>query len=193
MKLRDLEYILTIAEMKSFVKAAEHCNVSQSTLSIQLKKVEEYLGVQIFERSNKNVMLTRVGEDICTCARIMLQESQKIKMISKKNKDPLAGDFYFGSYPTMGPYIFPKLISIFFAHFPKTKVYFIEEKAEVLADKLEEGIVDCALIGLPIEKKNMTSVELFWEPYYLAVPICHPLAKKKSIVMGILKMRPYCY
>lgn len=190
MKLRDLEYIVAIDQHKNFAKAADLCNVSQSTLSIQVKKVEEYLGVQIFERTNKKVMTTKIGQDICVSGKKIILESQRIKQISKAHIDPYARDLLLGTIPTLAPYLIPQLIAPMKQEMPNLKVYFTEEKAGRLESKLENGEVDCALLGLPTDIPNFICEELFWEPYYLAVPANHPLSTKKEIETGEIAKEP---
>lgn len=181
MNLRDLQYLAVIAEEKNFGRAALRCNVSQSTLSIQIKKLEEYLGVQLFERDNKHVMLTAAGEKIHARAQSILQQSDEIRQIAKETRDPLAGDISLGAFPTLAPYLFPLCLGAIKKTLPKIKLHLIEEKTGVLLDMLAQGKLDCALIAAPVTQQGIRSIPLFHEPFYVALPASHPLAGKKSI------------
>lgn len=186
MNLRDFEYIVRISELGSFAKAADACHVSQSTLSIQVKKLEEYLGVQLFERTNKHVMLTPEGAKICEAAKASLREASNIRQIAADAKDPAAGELYLGAFPTLAPYLFPRMVEKLKGTFPKLKLMLVEEKTDTLLEKLREGAIDCALIALPVEDDALEHIELFFEPFFLAVPEGHELAKKTSAKNAML-------
>jgi len=187
MNLRDLEYLVAVADRKHFGKAAEHCHVSQPTLSMQLKKLEEYLGVQLFERTNKHVMITEAGEKIAERARQILRNAEEIKEIGKTAQDCYAGDFRLGAFPTLAPYFLPLAVPKITKKFPKLKLLLIEEKTEQLLDGLKAGSMDAALIALPIKDDDLESAPLFNDPFFLAVPLGHPLAKRKSINQNEIK------
>ncbi len=181
MNLRDLQYIVTVADTGNFGKAAEICNVSQSTLSIQIKKLEEYLGVQLFERSNKKVMLTAIGKDICERTRHILHQAEEIRQLAKSERDPFCGELTLGAFPTLAPYLFPLCSGSIKKNFPKLLMKLVEEKTASLLELLESGRLDCALIAGPVERQGIKSVELFHERFFLAVPKNNPLSKKKKI------------
>lgn len=186
MNLRDLQYLSAIAEEKNFGRAALRCNVSQSTLSIQIKKLEDYLGVQIFERDNKHVMLTAAGQKIYARARSILQQSEEIRQIARDSLDPLAGEASLGAFPTLAPYLFPLCLEALKKNLPRIRLQLIEEKTDVLVDMLKRGKLDFALIAAPVAHQGITGIPLFDEPFYLAVPPKHPLASKKAITDGEL-------
>lgn len=190
MKLRDLHYLVTVAEQLHFGRAAEICHTSQPTLSIQIKKLEEFLGVQLFERSNKQVMLTVIGQEMVAHARVMLAEAEQIKQIAKAAKNPLSGLLKLGAFPTLAPYIFPKIVPAIKDSLPQIELILIEEKTEQLIEKLLKGEIDCALLALPVEHTGLIAQEIFWEAFVLAMPRSHPLAKKTEISLADLAHQP---
>lgn len=181
MNLRDLHYLVTVADELHFGKAAALCNVSQPTLSMQLKKLEETLGVQLFERDNKHVMLTPIGRDIAARARRTLEEANHIRELAKASRDPLAGEIRMGIFPTLAPYILPSLMPRMQEHFTKLNLLLVEEKTPELIERLQAGRIDCALLAMPVAHNEFASAELFDEPFMLAVSAQHKLAKRKSV------------
>jgi LysR family hydrogen peroxide-inducible transcriptional activator len=181
MNLRDMQYLTAVADLQHFGKAAERCHVSQPTLSMQIKKLEESLGVTIFERSNKQLLITSAGEKILPHVRRLLAELEEIKQIAKTAQDPLAGDFTLGAFPTLAPYFLPKILPAIGKALPKLKLWLVEEKTDVLLEKLKKGTLDAALIALPIADESLESQWLCDDDFVLAVPPPHPLAKKRMI------------
>ena len=184
MNIRDLQYLVAVAESLHFGKAAEKCNVSQPTLSMQLKKLEETLGVQLFERTNKNVMLTPIGRDIAARTSHVLKEIDQIRSLARSAKDPLAGEIKLGIFPTLAPYILPTLMPLLREKFPKLNVLLVEEKTPVLVQQLEQGAIDAAILAIPVDSAGLSFEPLFNEPFMLAVPSTHRLAKKKSVSLA---------
>lgn len=184
MNLRDLQYLTAVADLRHFGQAAARCNISQPTLSMQLKKLEETLGVQLFERNNKQVMVTPIGEEIAQHARHILREAQEIKEIAKTAQDPLAGEFRLGAFPTLAPYFLPLAVPAIRKKLPKLKLLLLEEKTEALLERLKAGTLDAALLALPIEKDGLETTLLFNDQFLLAVPLNHPLAKRKTILQN---------
>jgi LysR family hydrogen peroxide-inducible transcriptional activator len=154
---------------------------------MQLKKLEEYLGVQLFERTNKQVMVTPVGEEIVQRARLILREAEEIKAVAKTAQDPYAGDFRLGAFPTLAPYFLPLAVPAIRKKLPKLKLLLVEEKTTQLLDKLKTGALDAALIALPVEEEGLDSAPLFDDPFLLAVPIGHPFAKRKHVNQNDIK------
>ena len=181
MNLRDLQYLAVAADLKHFGKAAVACHTSQPTLSMQLKKLEDTLGVQLFERSNKQVMVTPIGEDIAQRARRILREAEGIKEIAKMAQDPYAGEFRLGAFPTLAPYFLPQAVPAIGKKLPKLKLLLVEEKTEMLLERVRAGTLDAALLALPINDDGLETAALFDDPFLLAVPLNHPLAKNKTI------------
>jgi len=181
MNLRDLQYLVAVTDHRHFGKAARACNTSQPTLSMQLKKLEEYLGVQLFERTNKQVMVTPTGDDIARRARRLLHEAEEIKSVAKMAQDPYAGDLRLGAFPTLAPYFLPLAVPTLRKKLPKLKLLLIEEKTESLVERIKAGTLDAALLALPIEEDGLDTLPLFDDPFMLAVPHNHPLAKRKIV------------
>ncbi len=181
MNLRDLHYLVAVANLSNFSKAAEHCHISQPTLSNQIKKLEETLDITIFERTNKRVMLTPIGAQIVDSARRILREEENIHHIAQLAHDPFSGAFKLGAFPTVATYIFPKLVPHVKQNFEKLKLILVEEKTDMLLDKLRNGALDAAILALPLEDDYFSSVALFEDEFKLAVPTNHPLTKHSSI------------
>lgn len=190
MNLRDLQYLAAVADHRHFGRAAEQCHVSQPTLSMQLKKLEDYLGVQLFERSNKHVMPTPIGEQIAARARLITQAAQEMRDLAKTAQDPYAGDFRLGAFPTLAPYFLPQAAPQIAEALPNLKLWLVEEKTESLLSKLAAGTLDAALIALPFDADGLDSAPLFHDPFFLAVPLSHPFAKRKHITQSELKTQP---
>lgn len=186
MNLRDLEYALSVAEHLSFSRAAEACNTTQSTLSGQVKKLEEELGVALFERTNRKVMLTRDGEKLLEEARGAMQRVHRLKEAAAHLRDPLQGELRLGAFPTLAPYFFPLMVPAMRKRLPQIKPLFVEEKSELLIEQLLRGELDAALLAMPVEEEKLTAMKLFDESFHLAVARDHPLAKKKKICHGDL-------
>lgn len=187
MNLRDLKYIVEVAREGHFARAAEKSFVSQPALSMQIKKLEDELGVQIFERSQKNFLVTKIGAEIIKKAEIILREAEELKNLAKNSKDPFSGEFRIGAFPTLASYFFPQAVSKISKKFPKLKLFLIEEKTEELIKKLQNGEIDAALIAMPLHNDSFDVIKIFEEPFLLAVPKNHALAKKKKIQQKDLK------
>ncbi len=168
MNLRDLKYIAIVAETGNFSKAAELANISQPTLSMQIKKLEEYLGVQIFEREGKNFLITRAGLEIITKAKEILLLENEIKNIAKLYRDDIIKELNIGAFPTLAPYYFPKIIPKINKAFPKIKLFLYEEKTDILIEKLESGKLDIAFLALPINSEKLSYQKIFFEKFLVA-------------------------
>ncbi len=187
MNIRDLKYLIAVAREQHFARAAEKSFVSQPTLSMQIKKLEDELGVQIFERSQKNFLVTAVGKEIIKKAEIILCEAEEIKNIAKNSLDPASGELRVGAFPTLASYFFPNFVGKFSKKFRKLKLLLIEEKTEELLKKLKNGEIDAAFIALPLGDNSFESHKIFSEEFLLAVPKNHELAKKKNVQTKDLK------
>ena len=181
MNLRDLKYFLAVAELRHFGQAAERCHVSQPTLSGQIKKLEDTLGVTLLERTNRRVMLTDVGRRIAASAERILAEEKTIYQIARNAQNPLAGELKIGAFPTLAPYIFPKLVPQVRCELPEVRLILIEEKTETLVVQLRNGELDAALLALPIVDDTFDKELLFDDPFYLAVSREHPLAERTRV------------
>lgn len=181
MNLRDLHYLVAVADLIHFGKAAKACHTSQPTLSMQLKKLEQTLGVILFERNNKRISITPVGQEIVERARKILREAKEIQTIAKALQDPYAGDFRLGAFPTLAPYFFPTAMPLMREELSKLKFILVEEKTDLLLDKLRDGLLDAAFLALPIQDSALETAVLFNDPFLLAVSQIHPLAKTTRI------------
>ena len=181
MNLRDLQYLIAIADLRNFSQAANKCCVSQPTLSNQIRKLEDTLGVMLFERSNKRVMPTETGEQIIALARRVLREVDTMHDVAQSAQDPLAGKFRLGAFPTLSTYIFPGLVPKITATLPQLKLVLVEEKTQTLIERLKRGELDAALLALPVNDDQLVVKKLFDDEFFLAVPPQHPLAKTKEV------------
>lgn len=186
MNIRDLEYVVAVSSLRSFSQAADKCCVSQPTLSGQIKKLEEELGVQIFERTNKRVMLTETGERIILSAQRILREVEAINDIAVNAHDTTAGKFRLGAFPTLSTYIFPSLVTKVKESLPKLRLILVEEKTSALIDKLHSGELDAALLALPVRDEHFDSAELFVDRFHLATADDHPLAAQQRVTQPML-------
>lgn len=186
MNLRDLRYLVALAELRHFGRAAEACFVSQPTLSTQIRKIEDELGVTLVERAPRKVMLTEAGAEIAQRARVVLNEIEQIRAIAKRSLDPEAGSLKLGIFPTLGPYLLPHVVPRLRQRFPRMELLLIEEKTEVLLQQLHEGRIDAAVLALPLHEEQLHAQLLFEEPFMLAVPVGHPLADAERLALDDL-------
>jgi LysR family hydrogen peroxide-inducible transcriptional activator len=181
MNLRDWEYFVAVADHKHFGKAAEACHVTQPTLSAQLKKLEEYLGVNLVERDNRRVWLTPIGTEMAVRARRLLNEAEGLKQLARSQFSPLAGDIKLGAFPTLAPYFLPQAVPKMKKKLPDLRVFLVEEKTNVLLHQLQQGTLDAALLALPMGKEQVDAIPVYKEDFLLAVPSGHALARRKEI------------
>ncbi len=179
MNLRDLKYLVALAEERHFGRAAERCHVSQPTLSAQIRKLEEYLGVSLVERQPKKVSLTETGERIVARARRVLQEADAIVELARTDRDPLAGELKLAFIPTVGPYLLPKVATRLKRALPKLKLLLYEYQTAQLLEKLRDGDIDMGILALPVPTDGLECRELYEEAFMLAVPDTHPLAQRE--------------
>ncbi|HET9692956.1 MAG TPA: LysR substrate-binding domain-containing protein [Steroidobacteraceae bacterium] len=187
MNLRDLRYLVALADERHFGKAAERCFVSQPTLSAQVRKLEEYLGVPLVERQPKRVALTPTGEKIVRRARALLQEADAIVDLAKTDRDPLAGPLKLALIPTVGPYLLPHIAGRLRKELPRLKLMLYEYQTEPLLAKLRAGDIDLGVLALPVILDGLEAAELYEEPFTLAVPAAHPLADQERIKVDDLR------
>ena len=181
MNLRDIKYILAVAETRHFGKAAERCFVSQPTLSGQIKKLEDQLGVVIFERTNRSVEVTPIGEEILAHARLLVEQADAIEQVARAHQDPLAGPLRVGAIPTLSPYLMPLVLVPLKRRCPQLKLVLFEETTDSLLRRLDQHELDAALLATPTSNPDLTSIPLFDEPFWLAHPRNHPLYDKDDI------------
>ncbi|MDI1351501.1 MAG: DNA-binding transcriptional regulator OxyR [bacterium] len=178
MNIRDLKYLVAVADHNHFGKAAEECFVSQPALSMQIKKLEESLGVLLIERTNKRIFFTEIGKLIVQQARDILYRVESLQEVANQSKDPFCGELHLGIIPTLAPYLLPLIIPGLSTLFPQLTLYLVEDTTLTLLTTLNEGKLDGALLALPIEGDFVVH-SLFDEEFVLAVPLGHPLAKQK--------------
>ena len=186
MNLRDLRYLIALAELRHFGKAAEACFVSQPTLSTQIRKLEEELGVVLVERAPRKLMLTAAGQDVVLRARRIVAEVEQMKESARRSRDPEAGSLRLGVFPTLGPYLLPHVVPQLRERFPQLELLLVEEKSDVLLARLREGKLDATLLALPLHDDQLHAEWLFDEPFVLAAPRQHALASRTSLAMAEL-------
>ena len=187
MTLTELKYIVAVAREKHFGRAAEACYVSQPTLSVAVKKLEEELDVKLFERSASEVSVTSLGEEIVRQAQSVLEQAAAIKEIAKRGKDPLAGVLTLGVIYTIGPYLLPDLVRHAIKRTPQMPLMLQENFTVKLLEMLRTGEIDCAILAEPFPDTGLAIAPLYDEPFMAAVPSSHPLAQHKSVSAHELK------
>ncbi len=181
MNFRALQYFVKLAELKHFSKAASACFVSQPTLSTQIAKLEEELGVSLVERAPRQVILTPIGEDIAHRAKHVLRDIEHMKDAARRSRNPETGTIKLGIFPTLAPYLLPHVIPVIRQRYPELRLQLAEEKTEDILNMLDQGRLDAGLLALPVEQHGMEMVILFEEPFVTAMPATHPLADKQVI------------
>lgn len=187
MNLRDLSYLVALAEHRHFGHAAAASFVSQPTLSTQIRKLEEELGVTLVERAPRRVLLTDTGREIVARARDVLNEVEQIRGIARRTRDPEAGTVRLGIFPTLGPYLLPHVVPLLRKRFPKLELLLVEEKTEEVLKRLREGRLDAGVLALPVHDDTLHREFLFEEPFLLATPRDHPLAQRQSLKIDDLE------
>jgi LysR family hydrogen peroxide-inducible transcriptional activator len=186
MTLQELRYIVALADTGHFGKAAEACYISQSTLSTQVKKLEDFLGVMLFDRSLKHVALTPIGHEIVSSARLILDEANRIRELARQTGDPMERTVNLGVIPTLGPYYLPHVLTLLHGKFPKLRLLLREEMTPHVLSHLADGKLDAGLLALPVNDASLEVVPLFKEPFLAAVPANHKLAQADSIKINEL-------
>ncbi len=187
MNLRDLRYLVAVAEHRHFGRAAEACFVSQPTLSTQLKKLEEFLGVTLIERTNRQVMLSPAGEQIVEQAQRILREVNTLTAMAEQFRDPLGGEFRLGIIPTVAPYLLPRILGPIREGFPNLRLQLTEGQTAQLTRMVKQGDLDAVLLALPLHEENIEEQLLFEEPFLFAVSDEHPKAGRKSVSLDDLE------
>ncbi len=185
MNIRDLKYIVAVAETRHFGRAAERCFVSQPTLSGQIKKLEDELGVAIFERSNRCVDITPVGEAVLVHARQVLEQANAIVRLAEARRDPLAGPLRIGAIPTLSPYLIPLILMPLRKKHPQLTLVLSEELTDSLLIRLRNHEIDAAFLATPVDR-DLAEVTLFEEPFWLAYPYRHAFYDQEEISLDDL-------
>lgn len=183
MNLRDLDYICAVADTGHFGRAADMCHVSQPTLSGQIKKLEDYLGVTLFERARSGAKLTDAGRDIVDIARDIRKNAARIKTLADARKDPFSGKMSLGIIPTLAPNIIPLFVPKMKAAFPRLTPQFEEDQTDRLTERLLSGALDLALLATPPEHDALTQIPIFNEPFWLTFPKGHPIEQVEKLTL----------
>ena len=181
MTLTELRYIVAVARERHFGRAALACHVSQPTLSVAIKKLEEELDVKLFERGSSELSITPLGELIVRQAQQVIEQAAAIKQIAKSGKDPLSGPLKLGIIYTIGPYLLPALVKQVIARTPQMPLILQENFTVKLLEMLRTGELDCAIMAEPFPDSGLAVAPLYDEPFMVAVPRTHPLAKRKQV------------
>lgn len=181
MNLRDLRYLVAVAEHRHFGRAAEACFVSQPTLSTQVRKLEDELGVVLIERNSRQVMLTPVGERVVDQAQRVLREVHQLVDIAQSFKDPYGGEFRLGIIPTVAPYLLPRILGPVQRRFPSLRVQLTEAQTHVIVRMLRDGELDAVVLALPLDEEHIEQMPIYTEPFFLAVSKLHPKAGAASV------------
>jgi LysR family transcriptional regulator, hydrogen peroxide-inducible genes activator len=187
LKLKDLRYLVAVADERHFGRAAARCFVSQPTLSAQLKKLEQALGVQLIERAPHNVTLTAAGEEIVARARRILEASDEVVAVARSQRDPLAGRLRVGLLPTIGPYLLPQLAPVIRKRLPRLQLRLYEYRTAPMLERLHAGELDVGILALPVELGGLEARELYREAFLVALPERHPLAAREALRVADLK------
>lgn len=186
MTLRELQYLVALATHGNFRRAAEVCLVSQPTLSTQIRKLEEELGVVLIERGPRKLMLTPAGRDAVERARRILGEVDELKEAARRARSAESGTLRLGVFPTLGPYLLPHVVPLIRARFPDLELLLVEDKSDALLARLTQGQLDAAFLALPVHDSRLHSEFLFEEPFLVAVPSDDPLARRPDISLDEL-------
>ncbi|HNT40139.1 MAG TPA: LysR substrate-binding domain-containing protein [Rubrivivax sp.] len=187
MTLTELKYIVAVARERHFGRAAEACFVSQPTLSVAIKKLEEELDVKIFERGASEVSVTPLGEEIVRQAQQVIEQAAAIREIAKRGKDPVSGPLRLGVIYTIGPYLLPDLVKNAIEQVPEMPLLLQENFTARLLEMLRTGELDCAIMAVPFPDSGLAVAPLYDEPFMAAVPVSHPLAQRASVSAEELK------
>lgn len=182
MNLQQLEYILAVDSQRHFAKAAEKCFVTQPTLSMMIQKLEEELGVKIFDRSNQPVIPTNEGEEIIRRAKLILAETDHLKNYASELKGGDSGEFRLGIIPTLAPYLLPLFLKSFHTRYPGLKIFVKEMITDDIVEKLNHGELDAGLCATPIHEKQMEEHPLFYEEFFVYASKGEKLPQKKFLL-----------
>ena len=181
LKLKDLRYLVAVADTRHFGRAAARCHISQPTLSAQLRKLENYLGVQLVERAPRRIALTEAGEAITARARGILESTAEIVTLAQALRDPLAGRLRLALLPTIGPYLLPLVAARIRKALPRLELMLYEYQTRPLLEHLHNGEIDVGILALPVHVEGIVSRPLYDEPFVLALPEAHPLARRREV------------
>ncbi len=185
--LRQFRYLVALADQLNFRRAADVCHVSQPTLSDQIRELEERLRVQLVERSRRRVVLTPIGREVVEKARGVLRDVQDIVDLTERGRHILEGTLRLGVLPSLGPYLLPQVLPFLHERYPDLTLYLREGTAEDLLRRLEDGDLDLLILTVPTKRSGVSSIEVFREPLWLALPCHHPLRAKDVLDLSDLR------
>ncbi|ENC6730818.1 MULTISPECIES: DNA-binding transcriptional regulator OxyR [Vibrio] len=183
MNIRDLEYLVSLAEHKHFRKAAEACFVSQPTLSGQIRKLEEEIGTILLERSSRRVLFTDAGLQLVDQAKVILREVKTFKEMASGQNGEMSGPMHIGFIPTLGPYLLPRIIPQLKERYPELELFLHEAQTQQLVNQLEAGKLDCLILASVAETEPFKEIDIYNEPLSIAVPLNHEWAKQEQLDM----------
>lgn len=181
MTLQELRYLVALADHGHFGRAAEACFITQSTLSTQIKKLEDFLGVTLFDRSLKRVTPTPIGREILQAARTIVDEAERIRTLAKHAQDPMTRTVHLGVIPTLGPYYLPHALTLVHRKHPGLRLLLREEMTPQILEHLADGKLDAGLLALPVTDEGLRVEPLFHEPFYAALPVGHVLGAREVL------------
>jgi LysR family transcriptional regulator, hydrogen peroxide-inducible genes activator len=187
LSLRQLQYIVAVADTLGFHKAATRCHVSQPTLSAQVQQLEAVLGVMLFERDRRRVLVTKAGEDLVARARRVLIEVEDLIAAATRVREPFTGVLRIGVIPTVAPYLLPEVMPAIAREYPRLTLVFREEKTAEIARELADGTLDAGLLALEADIGECAHAEIMRDPFFAALPKGHPLARRKRLTVSDLK------
>lgn len=182
MTLQQFEYIVALDEYRHYVSAAEHCYVSQPNLTMQVKKLEDEIGVRIFDRDKKPLQPTKIGKEVILRARQILRESKQLKEFVTHEKESLEGEFTVGIIPTLAPYLLPQFLPTFIEENPKVHLKIRELQTSQIISQLENGIIDIGILVTPLKESSIREIPVFYEPFLLYLPENHRLLEEKLML-----------
>lgn len=186
-KLKDLRYLIAVADTGHFGRAAERCFVSQPTLSAQLKKLEDYLGVPLVERQPRKALLTPAGSEIVIRARRIVEATDEVVEIAQAHREPLAGRLRIAFLPTIGPYLLPVIVPKLRKELPRLELMLYEYQTAPMLERLRNGEIDMGVLALPVDMDGLSAKPLYDEPFVIAAPTSHPLAARKQVKVEDLR------
>ncbi len=187
MTLRELRYLVALADRAHFGRAAADCNISQPTLSTQIRKLEEYLGATLIERNAKSISLTPIGQEVAEKARQIVSQVDALLTSTRKPRGPLAGALNLGVIPTLAPYFLPWFVPLAKSHYPRLQLVVHEDLTEHLLERLRSYQIDAAMLALPLNNDDFEELPLFDEPFWFACPSQHPLARLQAVTEADLR------
>jgi LysR family hydrogen peroxide-inducible transcriptional activator len=188
--LKQLEYLVALDAALHFGHAAEHCNITPSTLSAGIRDLENVLGVPLAERTKRSVVMTPIGAEIAARSRLLLRDAEEVMALAASNHEPMSGDLRLGVIPTISPFLLPRVMPAINARHPALRLYLREEQTAPLLSRLRSGEIDLALIALPYDIEGLTSRVIFEDKFQLACNKSHRLAKKKTVAVSALTDEP---